>query len=70
MIDSIGPGAVLPVVAAIEGAPPKGRVVIVQWDSMEKFQAWQNDPEAQNLRKNVGDKYATFRSFTVEGLSN
>jgi uncharacterized protein (DUF1330 family) len=57
-------------VSAIEGTPLKGRVVMVQWDSMEKFQAWQNDAEAQKLRKNVGDKYATFRSFIIEGISN
>jgi uncharacterized protein (DUF1330 family) len=57
-------------VTTIEGAPPKGRVVLMQWDSMEKIQAWLNDPEQQTLRKNVGDKYATFRSFTVEGVPN
>jgi uncharacterized protein (DUF1330 family) len=57
-------------VTTIEGAPPKGRVVVMQWDSMEKIQAWLNDPEQQALRKNVGDKYATFRSFTVEGVPN
>jgi uncharacterized protein (DUF1330 family) len=57
-------------VTTIEGAPPKGRVVVMQWDSMEKIQAWLNDPEQQTLRKNVGDKYATFRSFTVEGVPN
>jgi uncharacterized protein (DUF1330 family) len=57
-------------VTTIEGTPPKGRVVVMQWDSMEKIQAWLNDPEQQTLRKNVGDKYATFRSFTVEGVPN
>ena len=54
-------------VTAIEGAPPKPRVAIQVWDSMDKIQAWRNSAEYKDLRK-IGDKYATFRSFTVEGL--
>jgi uncharacterized protein (DUF1330 family) len=54
-------------VKAIEGQPPKARVAIQVWDSMEKIQAWRNSAEYKDLRK-IGDKYATFRSFTVEGL--
>jgi uncharacterized protein (DUF1330 family) len=50
-----------------DGEPPK-RAVVQVWDSMEKIQAWRNDPEYKNLRKEVGDKYAKFRSYTIEGL--
>lgn len=54
---------------AIEGAPPGSRVVILQWDSMEKVQAWRNSAEYKENRK-IGDKYATFRSFAVAGSPN
>jgi uncharacterized protein (DUF1330 family) len=54
-------------VTAIEGAPPKPRVVVQAWDSMEKIQAWRSSAEFKENRK-IGDKYAKFRAFTVEGL--
>jgi uncharacterized protein (DUF1330 family) len=54
-------------VATIEGDPPKSRVVVLVWDSIEKFQTWRNSPESREIRA-VGDKYAKFRAFTVEGL--
>jgi uncharacterized protein (DUF1330 family) len=59
----IGNGRITP----IEGEPPKSRVVILKWESMEKMQAWINSPENKDLRK-IGDKYAKFRIFAVEGL--
>src|SRR6266508_1366187 len=31
-------------VTAIEGAPPKPRVAVQVWDSMENIQAWRNSP--------------------------
>jgi len=34
---------------------------------MEKIQAWRANPEYVELRK-VGEKYAKFRSFAVDGL--
>jgi uncharacterized protein (DUF1330 family) len=55
-------------VTSIEGAPPKPRVAVQVWDSMEKIQAWRNSAEFKEIRK-VGEKYAKFRSFTVEGLA-
>jgi len=39
----------------------------LQWESLEKVQAWANSSEYKELRK-IGDKYATFRIFAVEGL--
>lgn len=55
-------------VTQIEGDPPKPRIVILRWDNMEKMQAWLNSPENKALRK-IGDQYAKFRIFAVEGLA-
>jgi uncharacterized protein (DUF1330 family) len=52
---------------AFDGDPPK-RAVVQVWDSMEKVQAWRNDPEYKALRE-IGNKYAKFRSYAIEGLA-
>ena len=54
-------------VTGLDGEPPK-RAVVQVWDSMDKIQAWRNNPEYKALRKDVGDKYAKFRSYTIEGV--
>jgi len=54
-------------VTSIEGAPPKARVVVQVWDSMEKIRAWRDSAAFKENRK-IGDKYAKFRAFTVEGM--
>jgi len=54
-------------VTSLEGAPPKPRVAVQVWDSMERIKAWRDDPEYWELRK-IGNQYATFRLITVEGL--
>jgi uncharacterized protein (DUF1330 family) len=55
-------------ITQIEGAPPKRRVVIVKWESLEQLQAWRNSEQYKEDRK-IGDKYATtIRAFAVEGL--
>jgi uncharacterized protein (DUF1330 family) len=53
-------------VSQIEGTAPK-RVAIQVWDSLEQIQAWRNGADYKDARK-IGDKYATFRSFALEGL--
>lgn len=53
---------------AIDGEPPKGRVVILRWDSLEQLQAWRHSPEYTKARA-VGEKYAKFRVFAVEGVA-
>jgi uncharacterized protein (DUF1330 family) len=58
-------GAGAQTVTAFDGDPPK-RAAIQIWDSMEQLKAWYNSPEYQEARK-IGLKYATFRSFAVEG---
>ena len=51
---------------AFDGDAPK-RVVVQVWDSREKIRAWRANPEYVELRK-VGEKYAKFRSFAVDGV--
>jgi uncharacterized protein (DUF1330 family) len=53
-------------VTSIEGTPPK-RVAIQVWESIDQVNAWRNGADYKEARK-IGDKYATFRSFAVEGM--
>jgi uncharacterized protein (DUF1330 family) len=55
-------------VTGFDGDPPKSRVVIQVWDSLEQIQAWHNSPEYKKARK-IGEKCAKFRSFAVDGVS-
>ncbi|MEK9285705.1 MULTISPECIES: DUF1330 domain-containing protein [unclassified Bradyrhizobium] len=55
-------------VTAFDGDAPK-RVVVQVWDSMEKIKAWRANPEYIEHRK-LGEKYAKFRSFAVDGAPN
>ena len=54
-------------VASVEGEPPKPRVAIVVWENIDKVQTWRDSAEFKEIRI-LGDKYAKFRAFTVEGL--
>jgi uncharacterized protein (DUF1330 family) len=51
-----------------DGAPPPNRVVLLQFESMDKAKAWNDDQGNKDARK-MGDKYATFRTFAVEGTT-
>lgn len=51
-----------------DGAPPKGRVVILVWDNMDQLKAWFYSKAYQDARK-IGDKYAKFRTFAIEGVA-
>lgn len=51
----------------IDGAPPKGRVVILRWDSMEQLLAWRHSPEYEAARK-IGEKFAKFNVIAVDGV--
>jgi uncharacterized protein (DUF1330 family) len=55
-------------IIALEGAPPKARVAINRFDSLDQVKAWRESPEYKEARK-ISDKYATFRSLAVEGVS-
>jgi uncharacterized protein (DUF1330 family) len=51
----------------IEGEPPKPRIVIQQWDSVEKIKAYRDSAAFKELLP-LRNKLAKFRSFTVEAL--
>jgi len=53
-------------VTAFDGEAPK-RTTVQVWDSMEKYQAYRNLPAFKEARQ-IGEKYAKFRSFAVEGV--
>jgi uncharacterized protein (DUF1330 family) len=53
-------------VTAFDGEAPK-RTTVQVWDSMEKYQAYRNLPAFKEARQ-IGEKYAKFRTFAVEGV--
>ena len=58
-------GASAKPINAIEGTPPK-RVAIQQWESLEALTKWYKSADYQEALK-IGQKYATFRRYAVEG---
>ena len=52
---------------AFEGDPPKSRIVIQQWDSVEKIQAYRDSAAFKDLLP-LRNKLAKFRSYAVEGV--
>jgi uncharacterized protein (DUF1330 family) len=54
--------------ASLSGTPPAPRVVVIQFESLDKAQAWFNSP-ASKAAFLIGQKYATLREFAVEGVS-
>jgi uncharacterized protein (DUF1330 family) len=53
---------------SFQGTPPASRIVVLQFESMDKAQAWWDSPGRKNSQP-IGDKYATFRIFAVEGAT-
>ncbi len=55
-------------VITIEGLPPQGHVVMLQFDSMEKAKAWHDSPEYQEILR---DRVASADSnvWLVEGVT-
>lgn len=51
----------------IDGDLPKGRVVVVRWDSMEQLMAWRHSPEYEKVRK-IGEQFAKYNLIAVEGV--
>jgi uncharacterized protein (DUF1330 family) len=52
---------------AITGEPPADRVVILQFENMDKVRGWRD--AARDAQEKIGSKYATFRTFAVEGVA-
>jgi uncharacterized protein (DUF1330 family) len=55
-------------VTGVEGTPPP-RVVIQVFDSLEKMKAFRDSADYKASRA-IGDKYGTFRSYAVDGISH
>ena len=53
---------------AIDGDPPKSHIVLSVFETMEKAEAAYNSPAYLEARK-IGEKYAKFRTFAVEGAA-
>jgi uncharacterized protein (DUF1330 family) len=53
---------------ALEGEPPKSRIVISQWDSMEAIKAYRESAAFKELQA-VRQKLAKFRTYAVEGIA-
>jgi uncharacterized protein (DUF1330 family) len=53
---------------SFEGAQPAPRVVVIQYDSLDKAQALYESAAFKDAVA-IGDKYATQRIFAVEGVS-
>jgi uncharacterized protein (DUF1330 family) len=53
--------------ASFYGEPPKPRIAIMVFESMEKAQAAFNSSAYREAKK-AGDKYASFRVYAVEGV--
>ena len=64
VIGGVG-GANAKPITGITGTPPK-RVAIQAWESLDAINAWVKGPDYQAAMK-VGEKYATFRRYAVEG---
>jgi uncharacterized protein (DUF1330 family) len=53
---------------ALAGDPPKSRVIILVWNSMEQLQGWFNSPEYRKARE-IGEKHAIYRNYAVPGVA-
>jgi uncharacterized protein (DUF1330 family) len=53
-------------ITGFDGEAPR-RVTIQVWDSLEQIKTWRTDP-AQIAHRKIGDKYATFRGYAVDGV--
>ncbi len=49
----------------IDGSFPKGRVVILRWESTEALNGWRHSPEYEAIRK-IGEKFAKYNLVAVE----
>lgn len=67
LVASGGAGGAGHQVIPVDGEPP-ARVVIYRYPSVDAVYAWRHDPAYEAVRK-IGEKYATYRTFAVVGLS-
>jgi uncharacterized protein (DUF1330 family) len=55
-------------IQALEGAPPKGGIVIIAFDSVEKAREWYDSPAYAAIRP-IRQSAAKSRIFIVEGVA-
>jgi uncharacterized protein (DUF1330 family) len=53
---------------SLAGSEPPNRVVILQFANMDAVKEWR-DQGAMDLENSVGNKYASFRIYAVEGVT-
>jgi uncharacterized protein (DUF1330 family) len=53
---------------SLTGSEPPNRVVILQFANMNAVKAWREEG-AMDMENTVGNKYAAFRIFAVEGVT-
>ena len=53
---------------SFQGDPPAKRVVVIQFDGLDKAKAWTGSKDWNDAQA-VGNKMATIRSYAVEGVS-
>jgi uncharacterized protein (DUF1330 family) len=53
---------------SLVGSEPSNRVVILQFENMDAVKAWR-DQGAMDMENTVGSKYAKFRIYAVEGVT-
>jgi uncharacterized protein (DUF1330 family) len=53
---------------ALDGDPPKSRIVIQQWDSVDQIKAYRDSAVFKELLP-MRDKLAKFRTYAVEGIA-
>ena len=53
---------------SLSGAEPQNRVVILQFANMDAVKEWR-DQGAMDMENTVGNKYASFRIYAVEGVA-
>ena len=51
---------------SLQGQAPASRVVVLRFENMDKVQAWWDSPGRKSADV-IGEKYATFRVYAVEG---
>jgi uncharacterized protein (DUF1330 family) len=52
----------------VKGTPPAGRVVVVQFDNLDKVRAFTESAGFKDSQV-IGDKYADIRIYAVEGVA-
>ena len=53
---------------ALDGEPPKSRIVISQWDSMEQITAYRDSAAFKEIQP-IREKLAKVRTYAVEGTA-